>query len=135
MRIFVYGTLKKNYGNHRLMGDSTFIGKGVTISSFYMWDVGFPYVFRSSVYPEQPFAPIEGEVYEVDEDTLQDLDWLEGYPTHYNREWVDVNVGGIIHQAQMYVTNDRYNSGPVQEVYEIEGNKKMVVGGSWVWGN
>ncbi len=42
---------------------------------------GIPYVIR-----EEKVSPIFGELYEVDEKTLYEIDDLEGHPEEYKRE-------------------------------------------------
>lgn len=86
--VFVYGTLKRTYGNNRLLKDSKFLGTAVTCEdAFSMYTGGFPYVL-----PEGSFH-VKGELYEVeDEETLRNLDHLEGYPTHYTKVQVAVRL-------------------------------------------
>ena len=38
-------------------------------------------------------TPITVEVYDVDEDVFQSLDWLEGYPNYYNRKLINTQAG------------------------------------------
>lgn len=87
--VFVYGTLKKGGTNHPLLGDSCFVGKGVTFNGFRMatYNGIYPYV----VHCESGGA-IEGEVYSVNDSTLEVLDYLEGNGYHYQREIITVLV-------------------------------------------
>ena len=72
--IFVYGTLRQNFGNHGFLNQSTFKGKAVTLEKFTMFCSGqIPFLSRS-----QAVSTIVGEVYEVDDETLRNLDALEG---------------------------------------------------------
>ncbi len=87
-KVFVYGTLKKGHGNHDfLLQGSKFIGEFTTKEKYNMKDGGFPYVCRKG----ETMFPIRGEVYEVNDDTLQSLDWLEGIPSHYQRMPVEID--------------------------------------------
>jgi gamma-glutamylaminecyclotransferase len=101
--VFVYGTLKHGYGNHRaFLQDSEFVGKGVTVRPFLMkTTTGFPVVFETN----QQGHPVSGELYEVNNDTLRGLDSLEGHPNWYRREeiLVDVENTGIQQSAWMYI--------------------------------
>jgi gamma-glutamylaminecyclotransferase len=83
-KVFVYGTLKKGYGNHRLLKDSTFLGNALTFEKFTLYDGGFPYLGRYGA------SQIIGEVYEVDDDTLSDLDRLEGVGHNFYDRWSTV---------------------------------------------
>lgn len=84
-KVFVYGSLRQGYGNHRLLEGSTFLGQRTTQPLFTMVNLGaFP-----AVLPDGD-TPIVGELYEVDADTFDRLDWLEGYPNFYDRMLVDI---------------------------------------------
>ena len=55
---------------------------------------------------------IHGEIYKVDETTLEQLDILEGYPEFYNRISINTKYG----DAYMYVLNDTHDQNhPVIE--------------------
>ena len=77
-RVFVYGSLKRGFGNHGVIKDQTFIGKAVTIDND--WEMfslgGFPGVVKGN-------KRILGEVYEVDDRGLSSLDELEGNGSFY----------------------------------------------------
>ena len=92
--VFVYGSLRKGYGNHRLLQDSEFKGYHNTEPAYTMYSLGpFPMVGETGHHS------IVGEVYEVDEDTALALDNLEGYPHFYDRIIIDTEHG----PAWMYV--------------------------------
>lgn len=57
----------------------------MTKEEYALYEEGIPFV-----YPYQKVSRIHGEVYEVDEETLWDLDALEGHPFWYRREKVPV---------------------------------------------
>jgi gamma-glutamylcyclotransferase (GGCT)/AIG2-like uncharacterized protein YtfP len=85
--VAVYGSLKEGFGNHRLLSDSRLIGKGVTEDHLTMYSLGsFPCI------TSKPIAPINVEVYEVDDITLNRLDSLEGHPTFYRRREVPIKI-------------------------------------------
>jgi gamma-glutamylcyclotransferase (GGCT)/AIG2-like uncharacterized protein YtfP len=94
---FVYGTLKKSFGNNRLLQKSKFIGEAITLDSFCMFDVGFPYIYPLSKVPVQdhpiPAYPVRGEVYEVENEQVEKaLDRLEGVDYgHYERDYTEVS--------------------------------------------
>ena len=94
--VFVYGTLRKGFGNHYLLRDSKFIGYGITKEKYSLYVDGIPYVVKI------PNTQIKGEVYEVDKHTLDELDELEGHPDFYRRELIDVIVNGKTIKAWIY---------------------------------
>ena len=69
--VFVYGTLKKGFGNHHLLSDSTFIDDGY-IKGHLDTIHGLPALTVGDSY-------VPGELYEVNEDKLKRVDRLEGY--------------------------------------------------------
>ena len=98
MLVFVYGSLKKDYWNHCILGGSEFITDAVTIDPYILTDCGFPYLITPESLPEGPDkpnpAPVVGEVYlVVDEHIQRSLDALEGVPNHYQHLTLDVMSG------------------------------------------
>lgn len=87
--IFVYGSLKAGFGNHRFLTDSEFIGSFKTLDrDFIMVSLGsFPAVCFDK---HEGGCQIEGEVYRVDDETLADLDRLEGNGSLYTRKLVPI---------------------------------------------
>lgn len=94
--VFVYGSLKAGSWNHRVLGDSEFVGKAQTLEEFVLVDCGFPYLIvpdslsKGLTMPKP--APVVGEVYKViDEAVMASLDALEGVEyNHYRQYRTDV---------------------------------------------
>ena len=83
--VFVYGTLKKGFGNHRLLVKAEFMCPSYIFDG-KMLDLGaFPAVVDGA-------REIHGELYSVDKATLASLDRLEGHPTFYERRKVHAMV-------------------------------------------
>ena len=107
--IFVYGTLKKNFGNHSVMGESTFLGKFITPAKYTMLSCGgFPAVTLNGN------TAIHGEVYNVtSEKDLARIFRLEGYSGIKDspENWYDVEeVETPYGIAQMFVwKNNKYD--------------------------
>ena len=79
-KVFVYGSLRKGHGNHGLLHSAKFLRQDITSPEFTMYDLGaFPAVTTEGG------TAIHGELYEVDDETFQRLDILEGYPDFYDR--------------------------------------------------
>ncbi len=104
--VFVYGTLKKGFGNHRLLASAELLGAAQTVERFAMYSTGVPIVVK-----EESVSPIFGELYRVDEETLVCLDSLEGHPDWYRREEVEVivdtDLGRSIEKAWIYFNLDK----------------------------
>ena len=96
--IFVYGTLKRGFGNyhHLLMRDDVnFVKEAETFPNFTMFNLwGFPGIIRGGK------TAIKGEVFEVPDELIKSLDRLEGHPTFYRRQ-PEVLADGS--QVELYV--------------------------------
>lgn len=101
-KVFVYGTLKHGYGNHRLLQTATFLGVAASIADNYA-------LYCNGSYPclKEGNGPVYGELYEVDDHTLKALDWLEGVDSGlYKRTQISVSVeDAYITTAYVYIYN------------------------------
>ena len=98
MKVAVYGSLKKGFGNNQLLGDSELKGVDKTLPEWTMYSMGgFPCI------TEEPGTSIHIEVYEVDEQVFRRLDMLEGYPSFYNRKEIETQYG----TAWIYYIKDK----------------------------
>jgi gamma-glutamylcyclotransferase (GGCT)/AIG2-like uncharacterized protein YtfP len=86
--VAVYGTLKKGYWNHHYLKDAIFVGEGITKENFDLFDVGYP-----MAVPNPLGLPLKVEVYKLTSpEQLEKLDFLEGFPYHYKRMIVDIDL-------------------------------------------
>lgn len=91
MLIFVYGTLKEGYGNHFHLEHADFVEKAITEAEYTMYSIRgwYPGVVKNGN------TRIKGEIYRIDENTLNRLDNLEGFYNEendlYKREIINVN--------------------------------------------
>lgn len=110
--VFVYGTLKSEFGNHHVMqrAGGTFV-KSITIGPGYtMYHLGgFPAVV------EVGNGFITGDVYEVED--LDPLDILEGVPVFYYRKWLEP------YQCWAYLMNQAHA--------EYSSRGKIIEKGCW----
>lgn len=107
--VFVYGTLRKGHGNHRLIRGDKFVGTGSTVNKYAMYSMGIPFVNEY-----EQVSNITGEVYEVSKNTLNQLDMLEGHPSWYRRKKTKIKIGPKTLYAWLYFNNEKTN-------YLIEG--------------
>lgn len=120
-KIFVYGTLLRGFGNWSwALKDQTFISVGETAPEYTMVSLGgFPGVCLNGN------TAIHGEVFEVNDSRLRDIDSLEGYsPSNpsqglYDRKTVTLTDGT---EALMYVFNNNRNG---------MGDYPAIESGSW----
>lgn len=87
MKAFVYGSIKHGLPNHRVLGTSEFICSTFTTDKYDMVSMGgFPAV-KESV----GVSVIQGEVYEINKETLERLDHLESNGLFYARKLIKVD--------------------------------------------
>ena len=150
MLLFVYGSLRKGFHNNNLLKDSKFISKGETFEKYYMVgrlnheldpfeDGRFPYPPRKFLFPyvfcdrlRQDFKAnkIQGELYEVSESLLEELDKHEGHPTIYKRTSVFACLpNGVNVESYMYLLE----SASIQ--LEIINNPQLLVQVNGDWSN
>jgi gamma-glutamylaminecyclotransferase len=87
-KLFVYGTLKKNFYFHDKflgLGRAEFIDDATTGPEFTMYVDGLPHMIK-----EPSERGVKGEVYEVSPETIAEIDRLEGHPSVYFREIIEV---------------------------------------------
>ena len=86
--VFVYGTLRRQGVNYRLLRRARYLGRHRTAPAYTMIDLGgYPGVVRGGR------TAIEGELYGVDKPTLAMLDQLEDYPRLYDRDRIVTTQG------------------------------------------
>lgn len=100
--VFVYGTLKRGFGNHRVMADAggEFVCEGRTVTPFPLVVQGLPYL----IFRPGNGQRVEGEVYRIaDDEGWYRLDSLEGHPNFYRRKLIEVEgEDGDIYEAWAY---------------------------------
>lgn len=111
--VFVYGSLKSGYYNHQLLETSEYVGYHTTEPKYTMLNLGcFPAVIEGGN------TAISGELYEVSNKVLVDLDILEGVPSLYHRGTINTKYG----EAIIYIlTNNHFID-----------NKSIVKTGVWI---
>lgn len=111
--VFVYGSLKTGFYNHSILmdGNPTLIGPAITLRPFLM-EAGawFPFLIDPTALRRKAWLAgltgrVVGELYHVDDDTMDRLDDLEGHPDFYRREPVDVRVstGGVFYTDTAWI--------------------------------
>lgn len=105
-KVFVYGTLRKGNSLRGLdkLG-AEFVGDATTTEAWYdMVDFGpFPAVVPGGE------SYVAGEVWKVNAEIMERLDYIEGYPDFYKRQIVETTVG----PAWMYYLTDGFEAHDV----------------------
>jgi gamma-glutamylcyclotransferase (GGCT)/AIG2-like uncharacterized protein YtfP len=80
--VFVYGTLKRGHYNHGRLAAARFVCDAKTVPGYRLFDVGY----YPAMVEDRAGISVYGEIFEVDDETLEDLDRLEGHPHYYRRQ-------------------------------------------------
>ena len=123
-KVFVYGTLKSGgeiRGLNQFGEGASIVGKAKTkYPDYEMSDLGaFPGVFLNGKFH------IQGEVWEVSDKVLEQLDAIEGYPDFYNKQVVHTTQG----KAWMYFLPDK----GYEPYTGVRGNDVREAGDTLVW--
>ena len=100
----VYGSLRYGLGNHRVISGAPRQDDGIISGKFRMVSLNsFPGLIKT----DKP-TDIVVEVYEVNNEAqAQGLDWLEGYPSFYDRELVTLVDG---RECWVYFLDDSFST-------------------------
>ena len=99
--IAVYGSLRKNMGNHGLISHSTLLETTTVSLPYKMISLGgFPGLIKSDQNNE-----ITIELYEVDDATYKRVERLEGYPSFYDKH--NFSLKGYEKPIEIYVLNEK----------------------------
>ena len=79
--LFVYGTLKKGFGNNHLLHDADYICTAISVDKYNISGYGFP-----CDYPNEDGKLLQGEIYLLSDKDFINTDMLEGNGSFYNRE-------------------------------------------------
>ena len=109
-KLFVYGTLRRGQRNNHLLGKSLHYGTCYIDGTMYSLG-GFPFI--NTTKP----GIVLGEVFEVNDETLARIDYLEGYSgvednNFYERIQVPCTLGVDVY---VYVQNDREGNRPIPD--------------------
>lgn len=98
-RVFAYGTLKRGLKNHHLMARARFIGVATSVPHYRMIAGDYPVLFEDGA----GLLPVSGELFEVDDATLIELDKLESVGDLYDRKTVAIALGERVTDAFIYI--------------------------------
>lgn len=96
-KIFVYGTLKRGGHNNHYLKDSEFVGEGVVSGYDLYTNGGYPMIMPGG-------RTLHGELFLVPDEYMPDILRLE---SGYSIEAVEVDIGGVKHEANAFVATQR----------------------------
>jgi gamma-glutamylaminecyclotransferase len=104
MLLFVYGTLMKNLSNHSYLKYSLYLGECYSLEKYVILiDGSIPYLSTSkNIYN------IKGELYDISNDTLKQIDELEDEGNWYKRKELKIVLNEKIMTCYAYF-NDQFD--------------------------
>lgn len=103
MLLFVYGTLMSELGLSSYMRNTIFIGKGVTKNNYSIHITGS----IPCLHDDENIYQIEGELYKLNSQQLETIDFIETNGYWYTRKELVVIVNNIEYICQAYFNNDK----------------------------
>lgn len=92
----------RGYGNHFYLQHCKFLGNAITKKNYSLHVLaGIP-----MVHDDEHLYPVHGEVYLVDNETLKDIDELEGNGEWYTRRIETVFCDGLEMNVWVYFNNE-----------------------------
>lgn len=102
--VYIYGQLKSGmYFNDKYMSTSRLIGPALCSLDYSLYIDSLP-----SLVKEPTKLSVKGELYEVDDATLDLIDGLEDHPRTFKREPVEVMLNGEKLMAWAYIRPKGY---------------------------
>jgi gamma-glutamylaminecyclotransferase len=98
--LFVYGTLKRGERNHHLMAGQRCLGAAITAPIYRVIDLG---AHPGLVHDSQNGLSVHGELFEVSQRALKELDEFEGIPEPFDRRPVQMLQVEPIVQAYFWL--------------------------------
>lgn len=127
--VFTYGTLMSGMPNNRILvqGGARLEGTARLKDHRLMMLEFFNGAYPALVHHGAPGVPIVGEVWMVDDKTLDELDRLEGTTRHYERRMnlATMDADGSEVMAWIYVLSSEFVANWTW------GREKVVVGNDW----
>lgn len=114
-KIAVYGSLRKGLHNYRLLEDSNLVSTEVVNIPWRMVSLGG---FPGLVPSEGENHDITIEVFEVDNTTYQRVEYLESYPSFYQKAKIETSQGEVevyVLLSPRYADLERVESGDWME--------------------
>jgi gamma-glutamylaminecyclotransferase len=111
-KVFVYGTLKKDFHNNCILDNDEYVGIAYSKRKLVLVEQGgLPFVLDPNQFPigdKDLCCHIFGELYNItDANTLYHLDRLENHPDWYERRETEfIDKKGVTHKAWCYFLND-----------------------------
>lgn len=116
-KIFVYGTLKQHQPNFPIIKSGVFCGIGRLDEAYGLRMVSmgsFPALIPSGKNSSQE---IIGEMWSIDDEAFKNVDYLEGYPTFYDREQLTIlDSADREHICWVYFIPDELSSRELMSV-------------------
>lgn len=116
--VFVYGTLMRGHGLNDYIKDFPY--KSATLKDYRrIWPRdNFPVIVK------EEGETVRGEIYSIDQGTLEQLDSVEGVPTLYTREQVEVTddfFGLPIKNVNVYIPSPR-----IEQTWRKQEDQEMI---------
>lgn len=128
MKLMVYGTLKRGWGNNRLLEGAKFLGDAYSCKKYVLVNGGFPIAYTKEK-EGFPLLPIKGEIWEVEGHHVERCDRLEGHPDWYRRNTIQAVVNGGEVETFIYEMNETPSRYSLCNTIDYNNNRYYYWGG------
>ena len=108
MLLFTYGTLKQGYWNHHLLGNSIYLGKGITYEKYALYNYSYPFAVHEEIEDKHPVLPVLGELYTITREVLDEVDHLEIQYERKSRPIISETRGMVTAFVYEYMSSEPY---------------------------
>jgi gamma-glutamylcyclotransferase (GGCT)/AIG2-like uncharacterized protein YtfP len=122
IHVFVYGSLLKNCYNHkRYLKNQKYLGQAV-LPGYALYNLGsYP-----GIIPDRE-ERVMGELYEIDNKILKQLDKLEDNGIFYTRQSTEVWLGDVKITAYVYIWNGKVRKEDKIEFCSQPWNERNII--------
>jgi gamma-glutamylaminecyclotransferase len=116
--VFFYGTLKRGQRSHHLLRDQEFLGEAKTLPRYRLYDCG---QHPALVDDPRNGIAIHGEIWRVNDETLEKLDAYEGVPDYFSRRPIllEGERGVLMHPSPDSEVQAYFFNGDVSSLKDV----------------
>ncbi len=130
--LFVYGSLRKGFTNHKYLAESEYIGEHASVDQFQLIthkNGNYPYLLDEPLV-DYPSTIVHGEIYKINSKVLKNIDSLESNSKIYQRKiYTFINQNNEIIEAWIYILTNYEMTRYIAQ--KMDKDFVMINSGNW----